>query len=199
MTTQAGPSRGHSRNLSASSIGSTASSIGMPDDLRRRPAPLAMANDPNKRAMMSIDTYNPVTGSPGQQYAYFPQSPTGFSTPTSTTFSNGPASPGFTSPSSSISRSSFYNGARHGRRLSVPSGVNPYQNAGYPHHTTALVPFTPTRFILNILNKAASMLVLPVLFSLTAAATLRPNSSSDGEPGIQVLILATHSAQLLAV
>jgi hypothetical protein len=104
----------------------------MPDDLRRRPAPLAMANDPNKRAMMSIDTYNPVTGSPGQQYAYFPQSPTGFSTPTSTTFSNGPASPGFTSPSSSISRSSFYNGARHGRRLSVPSGVNPYQNAGYP-------------------------------------------------------------------
>ena len=132
MTSQGGPSRGHSRNLSASSVGSTASSIGMPDDFRRRPAPLAMANDPNKRAMMGVDTYNPVTGSPGQQYAYFPQSPTGFSTPTSTTFSTGPASPGFTSPSSSISRSSFYNGARHGRRLSVPSGANPYQNAGYP-------------------------------------------------------------------
>jgi hypothetical protein len=132
MTSQGGPSRGHSRNLSASSIGSTASSMGMPEDLRRRPAPLAMAKDPNKRAMMSIDTYNPVTGSPGQQYAYFPQSPTGFSTPTSTTFSAGPASPGFTSPSSSISRSSFYNGARHGRRLSVPSGANPYQSAAYP-------------------------------------------------------------------
>jgi hypothetical protein len=132
LTSQGGPSRGHSRNLSASSIGSTASSIGMPEDLRRRPAPLAVANDPNKRAMMSIDTFNPVTGSPGQQYAYFPQSPTGFSTPTSTTFSTGPASPGFISPGSSISRSSFYNGARHGRRLSVPSGANPYQNTSYP-------------------------------------------------------------------
>jgi hypothetical protein len=70
MTSQGGPSRGHSRNLSASSVGSTASSIGMPDDFRRRPAPLAMANDPNKRAIMGVDTYNPITGSPGQQYAY---------------------------------------------------------------------------------------------------------------------------------
>lgn len=131
MSSQGGHSRGHSRNLSASSIGSTASSIGIPDDLRRRPAPLAMANDPNKRAMMNME-YNPVTGSPSQQYAYYPQSPTGFSTPTSTTFSTGPASPGFTSPPSSISRSSFYNGARHGRRLSVPSGANPYQNTSYP-------------------------------------------------------------------
>jgi hypothetical protein len=133
MTSQGGShGRGHSRNLSASSIGSTASSMGIPEDLRRRPPPLAMANDPNKRGMMSVDTYNPVTGSPSQQYAYFPQSPSGFSTPTSTTFSTGPASPGFTSPPSSISRSSFYNGARHGRRLSVPSGANPYQSNPYP-------------------------------------------------------------------
>lgn len=140
MNSQGGHSRGHSRNLSASSVGSTASSVGVPEDLRRRPAPLAMANDPSKRAMMSIDTYNSVTGSPGQQYAYYPQSPTGFSTPTSTTFSAGPASPGFTSPPSSISRSSFYNGARHGRRLSVPSSGNPMQNTSYPPPYYSPVP-----------------------------------------------------------
>lgn len=132
ITSQGGHSRGHSRNLSASSIGSTASSIGIPEDVRRRPAPLAIANDPSKRAMMTVDSYNPGTGSPSQQYAYYPQSPTGFSTPTSTTFSTGPTSPGFTSPPSSISRSSFYNGARHGRRLSVPSGAHPYQNPPHP-------------------------------------------------------------------
>ena len=125
-------SRGHSRNLSSSSIGSTTSSMGIPEDLKRRPPPLAMANDPSKRAMASIDTFNAVTGSPGQQYAYYDQSPTGYSTPTSTTFSTGPASPGFGStlgsPPSSISRSSFYNGARHSRRLSVPS-ASPFQVA----------------------------------------------------------------------
>lgn len=140
ISSQGGHSRGHSRNLSASSVGSTASSMGMPEDLRRRPAPLAMANDPSKRAMMSIDTYNSVTGSPSQQYAYYPQSPTGFSTPTTATFSTGTASPGYASPPSSISRSSFYNGARHGRRLSVPSGVNPYQNTSYPPPYYSPVP-----------------------------------------------------------
>ena len=132
-----GHSRGHSRNLSSSSIGSTTSSVGISDDVRRRPAPLAMANDPSKRAMISIDTFNAVTGSPSQQYAYYNQSPTGYSTPTSTTFSTGPTSPGYgpsmTSPASTISRSSFYNGARHSRRLSVPSGVVPYPNSvAYP-------------------------------------------------------------------
>lgn len=122
-------SRGHSRNLSASSVGSSTSSIGVADDLRRKPPPLAMANDPSRRAMASIDTFNTMAGSPGQQYNYM-ESP---STPTSMTFSTGPASPGygpmFGSPPSSLSRSSHYNGARHSRRLSVPS-VNMYQTPG---------------------------------------------------------------------
>ncbi|KAK5124349.1 hypothetical protein LTR85_001566 [Meristemomyces frigidus] len=135
---QGGHSRGHSRNLSSSSIGSNASSVGMPEDSRRRPQPLAMANDPAARARPTLDTYNnAINGSPGQQFTYYNQSPTGFSTPTSTSFSNGPGSPQFgsnmASPSSTLSRSSFYNGARHApgqRRLSVPSAAHPYQNMG---------------------------------------------------------------------
>ncbi|KAK4498034.1 hypothetical protein PRZ48_010690 [Zasmidium cellare] len=134
-----GHSRGHSRNLSTSSIGSTTSSVGVSEDTRRRPQPLAMANDPSARARLSLETYNNgMGGSPNQQYIYYNQSPTGYSTPTSQ-FSAGAQSPrfqsGMASPASTISRSSFYNGARApGRRLSVPSGQNPFQNqnATYP-------------------------------------------------------------------
>jgi len=127
LGSQGGHSRGHSRNVSASSIGSTTSSVGGSDETRRRPPPpLAMANDPAARARSTIDTYNSVTGSPGQQYSYYNQSPTGYSTPTSQSSFTGPGSPHFStmaSPSSTLSRSSFYNGARQapGRRLSVPS------------------------------------------------------------------------------
>ncbi|OQN99719.1 hypothetical protein B0A48_14489 [Cryoendolithus antarcticus] len=123
-------SRGHSRNLSASSVGSTASSIGVPDDLRRKPPQLAMANDPSRRAMAAIDNWNMTPGSPGQQYAQMDSSPGGYSTPTSTTFSTAPGSPGFSSTfGSPPRRSSFYNGARHSRRLSVPL-ASMYQNPG---------------------------------------------------------------------
>ena len=128
-----GHSRGHSRNLSTSSIGSTTSSVGVPEDTRRRPQPIAIANDPSARARLAIDTYN-SNAATSPRYAYYNQSPTGYSTPTSTTFSTGPESPrfgsGMASPASTISRSSFYNGARHGRRLSVPSAQMQYQNPG---------------------------------------------------------------------
>ncbi|KAK3617535.1 Up in starvation [Elasticomyces elasticus] len=126
-------SRG-SRNLSSSSIGSNASSMGVPDDIRRRPQPLAMANDASARARPSLDTYNSMTGSPGQQYAYYNQSLSGYSTPTSTAFYTGPGSPHYGSPpsASALSRSSFYDGARHApeqRPSSVPSATQAYQNA----------------------------------------------------------------------
>jgi len=129
-----GHSRGHSRNLSASSVGSTTSSVGIGEETRRRPQPLAMAADPSSRARLSIDTYSNVPTSPSQQYAYYNQSPTGFSTPTSTTFSMGNESPRFgssmASPASTLSRSSFYNGSRHSRRLSVPSTQVAYPQMG---------------------------------------------------------------------
>ncbi|TKA23601.1 hypothetical protein B0A50_07435 [Salinomyces thailandicus] len=128
-----GHSRGHSRNLSSSSVGSTASSLGYPEEARRRPQPLAIAQDPSARAKPTIDTYSNLSGSPQQQsYPYYVQGPP--STPPSTTFSGGPSSPHFglelTSPSS-LSRSTHYNGARHGpdRRMSVPSAANPYATA----------------------------------------------------------------------
>lgn len=132
-----GHGRGHSRNLSTSSIGSTTSSVGVPEETRRRPQPLAMANDGAARARLSVDTFNNGPGMPLQQpFTYYNQSPTGYSTPTSTVYSTGPVSPrfqsGMASPSSTLSRSSFYNGAR--RRLSVPSAnaVPPQNGSSYP-------------------------------------------------------------------
>ncbi|KAK5116916.1 hypothetical protein LTR62_006637 [Meristemomyces frigidus] len=126
-----GHGRGHSRNLSASSVGSTTSSMGMPEETRRRPQPLAMANDPASRARPTLDTYNAMSGGAGVQYSFYQNPPSGYSTPISSTFSNGPTSPHFGSPPSTLSRSSFYNGARHAssqRRLSVPGGAPIYQN-----------------------------------------------------------------------
>lgn len=128
--------RGHSKSLSTSSIAS-ASSIGSnyaTNDARRRPPPLVMA-DPRSRIpvdRMPLDHYR----SAADPRYYRQPSPSDFSTPTSATFSTGQTSPrwgsGVASPASSHSRShSMYVGSRTpGRRLSVPSGGNPFQS---PH------------------------------------------------------------------
>lgn len=122
--------RGHSKSLSTSSIASVSSisSSYAANEARRRPPPLVMA-DPRSR--LSLETYRTVDGA-----HYRPPSPSDFSTPTSATFSTGQNSPrwgsGIASPSSSHSRShSMYAGSRTpGRRLSVPSGGNPFHS---PH------------------------------------------------------------------
>lgn len=125
--------RGHSRGLSASSIGSTTSTMSR-DDNRRRPPPLIMANDANSRNRLSLDTLRSQASTPPGQYSFFVEPSEGASTPTSTTFSTGQNSPGygssFGSPSSStISRSGgFWGGGAHARRLSVPSGPIPFQS-----------------------------------------------------------------------
>ncbi|KAK3320348.1 hypothetical protein B0T19DRAFT_286156 [Cercophora scortea] len=124
--------RGHSKSLSTSSITSigSMSSVYSTNEARRRPPPLVMA-DPRSR--LSLESYRGVDGS-GPFYRA--PSPSDFSTPTSATFSTGQNSPrwgsGVASPSSSHSRShSMYAGSRTpGRRLSVPSGGNPFQS---PH------------------------------------------------------------------
>lgn len=127
-------SRGHSRNVSTSSIGSTISNMVIPDDARRRPPPLAMANDGSHRGPTSMDYYNGVMDEPGPAYGHYNQSPSGYSTPTSQNFPNDIGSPGYTSafasPSSTLSRSSFYNGSRHSRRLSVPVAACPIHAPG---------------------------------------------------------------------
>lgn len=121
---QTSQGRGHHRNsLSASSISSVGSTYSQ-QDVRRRPPPLVMAADPRSR--LSLENYD--------QHPYRPASPAGFSTPTSATFSTGQNSPrwgsGIQSPLSSQSRTaSLYAGHRTpGRRLSVPSGGNPFQS-----------------------------------------------------------------------
>lgn len=66
-------------------------------------------------------------------HSYFPQS--GLSTPTSQSFSavGTPSyTPGYASPASAISRSSYYGGTGHTRRLSVPTGPNPFQQPMHP-------------------------------------------------------------------
>lgn len=139
LGSQGGHSRGHSRNLSSSSITSTASSISVsqPQDARRRPPPLAMANDGAARARLSLnilDSYNPpLMGSPGPQIVEYNGESNGVTTPTSATFSTATESPSrygsaLQSPISSASRPVSWGGSRTpGRRLSVPSaGGNPF-------------------------------------------------------------------------
>ncbi|KAF2102048.1 hypothetical protein NA57DRAFT_53982 [Rhizodiscina lignyota] len=140
-------SRGHSRNLSTSSIASTASTVStmsqmsqQQDDFRRRPAPLAMAagSEGAARSRLSVDTFNPqmLGGSPGPViYNNQPRSPTtGYSTPPSATYSSTNGSPrfpsGLQSPVVTTNRTLAYGGTpkTHARRLSVPSSAaNPFQ------------------------------------------------------------------------
>ncbi|KZF21755.1 hypothetical protein L228DRAFT_239701 [Xylona heveae TC161] len=139
-----GPSRGHSRTLSASSVASTVSTTSQRDDGRRQPPPLMMANDPTARARLTLDTFRIPPEISGQQFTgYSANSPGSFSTPTSAHFSTGPGSPLFTpglqSPISTIPRNPGVWAQRTpNRRLSVPSGVNSYTS---PHGATYQPPY----------------------------------------------------------
>ncbi|KAK7416987.1 Up in starvation [Neonectria punicea] len=128
-----GPVRGHSKSLSTSSItsmSSVGSTYSTAADARRRPPPLVMA-DPRSR--LSLESYR--SAAEAAYNSYRPVSPSEFGTPTSATFSTGQGSPrwgsGVASPASSHSRSHsvYATGSRTpGRRLSVPSGANPFQS-----------------------------------------------------------------------
>jgi len=156
--------RGHSKSLSTSSIASVSSiasgyNVG---DARRRPPPLVMA-DPRSR--MPLESYR---GPDGQFYR--PPSPGDFSTPTSATFSTGQNSPRWgpvMSPGSSHSRShSMYAGGSRtpGRRLSVPSGGNPFQS---PHGPAARGPV----FGASALNSSNAGAFSPSQSSLLSSPT----------------------------
>lgn len=140
MSSTGSHSRGHSRNLSTSSIGSIASTTSnySTTDPRRRPPPLLMATENTGRPKLGIDPPN----TPPQQFAsYATNSPGDLNTPTSTAFSVTPSSPSFGStigsPISSASRiGAFFGSSRApGRRLSVPTGPPPYQSQyGSPYN-----------------------------------------------------------------
>ncbi|KAH7410230.1 hypothetical protein DE146DRAFT_342836 [Phaeosphaeria sp. MPI-PUGE-AT-0046c] len=137
-----GHSRGHSRNLSASSIttGMSSISVAQSPDARRRPPPLAMASDGSARARLSlntIDAYNPpLMGSPGPQIVEYETQSNAPTTPQSATFSTTAGSPAtfgsaMQSPVSTSSRPVSWAGPPPpSRRLSNPSGGNPF--AGIP-------------------------------------------------------------------
>lgn len=132
MSSTGSHSRGHSRNLSTSSIGSIASTTSnySTTDPRRRPPPLLMATDSSGRPKLGID---PPSTPPPQFASYATNSPGDITTPTST-FSATPGSPNFGStigsPLSSASRiGTFLGGTRTpGRRLSVPAAPPPYHS-----------------------------------------------------------------------
>jgi hypothetical protein len=147
LGSQGGHSRGHSRNLSSSSITSTmstSSSLGG-EDIMRRQTPMSMSNEGTARARLSLDVYPSVTGSPSAQHYYTVggHSPSGYSTPTSTTYSQGNASPRYSSGvpsgvhspvSTAIPRSVNWEPRTPSRRLSVPSskGYTPPTSTSYP-------------------------------------------------------------------
>ncbi|KAJ5692975.1 hypothetical protein N7462_002398 [Penicillium macrosclerotiorum] len=124
---QGAHSRGHSRNLSTSSIASTTSTFSQPPELRRRPPPLIMANDPTTRARLGLDPMGePPSTPPGQIRGISGPSAGGSPYTPSNVYSTGTgASPSFTSPMSSVSHG-FWEGKTAARRLSVPTSSNPF-------------------------------------------------------------------------
>ena len=140
--------RGHGRNLSTSSIGSTASTISR-DDSRRRPPPLIMSNDPS-RSRLSLDVLRSQASTPPGQTTFFREQSEGISTPTSTSFSTGQNSPGYGSsigsPVSSARNSGHWDARGHGRRLSVPSGPMPFQSPqGHSYGSPYLSPLASSQ------------------------------------------------------
>lgn len=153
MSSAGSHGRGHSRNLSTSSIGSTTSNFSVASsDVRRRPPPLLMAGDNRPSTPPTYSNFS--AHSPGD-----------LSTPTSTTFPATPGSPNFNStlgsPISAASRvAAFANDARTpGRRLSVPSGANPYNSS---HNNPYQPPYlTPTHLTGSVPSNASSMVTSP--------------------------------------
>lgn len=178
---QTGQTRGHQRNsLSTSSIASVGSVYSQRDGGRPRPAPLVMAGEPRQRYSQEI--YRPA--SPADQYQYRNQSPSGFSTPTSATFSTGQNSPrwgsAMQSPISSHSRTaSLYAGHRTpGRRLSVPSVGNPFQSPhGNSYGPPALGPMNSSN--MGAFSPSSTMISSPTTSTTGSIAWSRRESVSS--------------------
>lgn len=174
------PVRGHSKSLSTSSIasiGSVGSVFSAREDVRRRPAPLVMADH---RARLSMESYNSAGDS---AYSYRHPSPGDFSTPTSATFSTNQSSPRWSamaSPTASHSRSqSMFTDSRivPGRRLSVPSGAHPFHGPpGAVVGHTVMVPHG-----INASNPAFSPGSTIVTSPTTAWGSRRDSVSSNAQ------------------
>lgn len=132
-------SRGHGRNLSTSSIGSTTSTFSQPPEIRRRPTSLIMPHESGARARLALDGMVEPPSTPPAQIRGIPGSVTGSPYTPSSMFAGGPGSPHhLASPMSTAPQASgFWDGKTAARRLSVPTGINPFvqqqqQQQAYP-------------------------------------------------------------------
>ncbi|KAL5335718.1 hypothetical protein BJX70DRAFT_401273 [Aspergillus crustosus] len=132
---QGAHSRGHSRNLSTSSIASATSTFSQPAELRRRPPSLLMANDPTTRSRLGMDPMDMPTTPPGQVRGL--HVPPGGSPYTPSRIYPADASP-MPGPAQATG---FWDGKTAARRLSVPSGANPFTTMNYPPQ-----PYPPTNY-----------------------------------------------------
>ncbi|RMZ81419.1 hypothetical protein DV738_g2334, partial [Chaetothyriales sp. CBS 135597] len=169
--------RGHSRNLSASSIGSTSSNYSTVTEAKRRPPPLLLAND-SSRPKLGLE---PPGTPPAQYHGAGQRSPGGPATPTSATWSAAPGSPGFgssslNSPISSAARLAGYGIRTPGRRLSVPSGPNPYHQQPPP-------PFPFPTHAMSMGPPSAASSALPSSYASPTASHFSLASSYRGPPG----------------
>ncbi|KAH0529891.1 hypothetical protein TsFJ059_004588 [Trichoderma semiorbis] len=184
-----GPVRGHSKSLSTSSISSiasVASAYSPQNDPRRRPPPLVMAADPRSR--LSLESYRSSTDS---TFSYRPQSPGDFSTPTSATFSTAQSSPRWgssvASPAShshSRSQSMYVVGSRTpGRRLSVPSGANPFQYSQVqpPGRSTVGPPLMNSSHAAAFQPPNANLVSSPIVSPSVFSGRRESIASSTGE------------------
>lgn len=141
---QGAHSRGHSRNLSASSITSNTSAYSQPQEIRRRPPPLIMANDGSARARLALDKMADAPSTPPGQIHGMPGPTVGSPYTQSNLFSAGGGSPHVPSPMPAVAHASgFWDGKTAARRLSVPTGTNPFMQQNvtvYPGYVNSATP-----------------------------------------------------------
>ncbi|KAL1973127.1 hypothetical protein VTN31DRAFT_6669 [Thermomyces dupontii] len=169
---QSSHARKHSRNLSTSSVASTASTYSQPPDFRQRPPPLMMMpNDGTARAHLSLSNGMGEPSTPPSQVTSFPtQSPTaGFAA------GGAAGSPQYGSPASTIQQG-YWEESQHGRRLSIPSAPNPMAGAPQPNY--------PPPYLSPMLTTAAhSSTTTGSVFASPANSsyTSRDESASEAE------------------
>ena len=144
--------RGHARNLSTSSIASTVSTMSTMSNMssmsrdtsQRRPNSLIVGDQQSPRARLTIDT---MRASPQNSYNNANNSPGEANTPTSTNYANTPSSPFSSTLGSPVSFSRNlgpWGDKTPNRRLSVPSGANPFQLSPGSHGPPYLKPLAPS-------------------------------------------------------
>jgi hypothetical protein len=161
--------RGHSRNLSTSSIMSSASSITYTSDEFRR-----LGLETPRLHRLSLDTPPPSAGpTPLGLHGYMPpRSPSGFSTPTSSTFSMGASSPRYSGSSLHTPASSIYHRTvmekQTDRRLSAPGSNFTSTESRAPSYMSPVPSHAA-------LSRAGSQYASPI----PASANLDPQADND--------------------